>query len=143
MPLRGGVDHGVGHLTLGVLLLLLFLLAMRWPALAPGRAAHAVRIMLLLGLAFFGIGTVVEAIGPFGYEDDGLGAVNNLAALHDFGVLIGPLGLVLTMAGTVMSVGALLAGRRDVAGTRLFTLSVALAVVAVAAFVIGALVFGY
>ena len=81
--------------------------------------------------------------GAFGYADDGVGEVNNLTALHVIDVLLGPLGFVLTMAGACMSVGAVLANRRGVTGSWLFTMFVVLAIVAVAAFVLGALIFGY
>ena len=68
---------------------------------------------------------------------------NPITNLHDAGVIVGPLGIVLLIFGLV-STGALALGARlGVRDARWFGFAVALAAVAAAAFVIGGIVFGY
>lgn len=144
VPLSGNLDHAVGHLALGVPVAILFLWALRrWPALAPGRPAQIVRVLLLAGLALVASGLFVEAIGAFGYADDGYGVANSLAVLHDLGVGVWSLGFPLAMAGTIMSLGVVLAARRGHTDSRFMTVFVVCAVAAVVIFVAGALIFDY
>jgi hypothetical protein len=141
LPLSGNNDHAVGHFVLGVPILLLMVLAVRtWPA-PNGRAAVIARNVLLAGLGLWGGGLMIEGIGAYGY--DGNDRTSGLAVLHDLGVVIGPFGLVLTMAGAITSVGVDLAARRGAAGSRYFTAAVVLAAVVAVAFVAGGFIFGY
>lgn len=144
LPLSGSLDHAVGHLVLGVPVTILFVWAVRaWPALAPGRPAVIVRAVLLVGLALVAGGLVVEAVGAFGYGDDGYEVANDLAVLHDVGLGLWTIGFPLVMAGAVMSVGVVLSARRGVADSRLLTVLVIAAVACVVLFVAGGLIFGY
>jgi hypothetical protein len=96
------MDHAMGHLALGVPAVLLLVLALKtWPA-PSGRGARVGRTVLLAGLALFAGGLFIEAIGAFGYDD--FGETNDLATLHDIGVLIGPFAMALTIAGAIISV---------------------------------------
>ena len=142
LPLSGRSEHAVSHLALGVPVALLVVLAVKtWPAPVSGLPASLARKLLLVGLAFLGGGQLIEAIGAFGYDD--YDVRNGLAVFHEMGVLIGPLGIVLTMAGAIASFGVALAARRGAAGSHYVSAAVVLAAVAAVAFVVGAVIFGY
>jgi hypothetical protein len=143
LPLRGNVDHAAGHLSLAVPVLLLLVWALlRWPPAGAELAARIARGTLLAGLAIAGVGLVIEAVGAFGYADE-FAEANQLSVLHDIGVAVWPVGLLALMAGSVMSGGVEFARRRGAAGSRIVAGSVLLALVAVVAFIAGAIIFGY
>lgn len=143
LPVTGSSAHAVGHSALGVPVLLLLVVAIKtWPVPAGGRRAWIARSLLLAGLSVFGGGLLIEAIGAFGYNDADQ-QVNGLAVLHDIGVFLGPLGIVLSIAGAITSVGVAVAARRGAAGSRYVTAAVVLAAVAAVAFLAGGLIFGY
>ncbi len=144
VPLSGRADHAGLHLTLALPILTLLVLALRyWPASAPGRDGWIVRGTLLSGLAVYASGLLIEAVGAFGYRQDGVTKANNLVIVHDIGVAIGPVGFALTVAGAIMSAGLALASRRGAAGSRWLTGAIVVAAVAVLAFAVGGLIFGY
>lgn len=144
LPLQGNVEHAVGHLSLAVPILLLLVWALLlWPATGPEVAARLARGTVLLGLAIAGLGLVTEAIGAFGYPADQTSEANGLTVFHGVGVTMWPVGFVALMAGTILSSGVWLARRRGVAGSRIVTAAAAVALVAMVAFVAGALIFGY
>ncbi len=86
-------------------------------------------------------GQLFEAIGAFGYPDNG--PTNWLQNVHDAGVVIGPLGIVLLIFALIAT-GALLIGTRlGFRESRWFGITLVVAAVAAAMFVIGAFIFGY
>jgi hypothetical protein len=144
LPMSGNADHAGFHVALGVPLLVLLGLALTtWPSPGAHRAPRIVRIVLLVGIAVFAAGQLLEALGAFGYEDDGLGTANDLVLFHDLGVALGPAGFVLMLAGVIMSIGVGFAARRGRTDSRPLTVAVVVAIAAVAIFEIGALIFGY
>lgn len=144
VPMNGTVEHFSQHLVLGLPLLLLLVLALGWwPRPAPEFAARLARGVLVAGLAIAGVGVLAEAIGAFGFTANGYGRANALADLHDVAVLVWPLGLVLVMAGAILTAGVLLAARRGASGSRMVTIAAVVAVVAAVAFVAGGLILGY
>jgi hypothetical protein len=102
LPLSTNMDHAMGHIALAVPALLLLVLAVKtWPT-PRVRGALVGRIVLLVGLALFAGGLLIEATGAFGYRD--YGDDTGLTNLHDIGVLIGPFAIALTIAGALISV---------------------------------------
>ena len=144
VPMSGNAEHLSAHLALGVPLLLLLALAlMRWPPPRPELSSRLARATLLAGLAVAGLGLLIEAVGALGYSEDRSERANALASLHDVGVAVWPLGFVLVMVGTIMSVAVSLAARRGAAGSRIVKTGAVVAIIAVTAFIVGAFVFGY
>jgi hypothetical protein len=144
LPLSGNAEHAGLHLAGAVPALVLLLLAARtWPATTT-RAATISRRLLLAGLAVIGLALVTEALGAFGYsESNDYEPVNGLATLHDVAVPLSPVGVVLVMTGTILSIGVHVATRRGAAQARYLTVVVVLAVAAAVAFVAGGLILGY
>lgn len=144
LPLRGNVDHAVGHLSLAVpILLLLGWALLWWPPAGPEVAARLSKATVLAGLALAGLALVTEAVGAFGYASDQVSEANDLSVLHDIGVALWPVGFVVLIAGAVMSGGVGLARRRGAANSRIVAGSIVLALVAVVAFIAGGLILGY
>lgn len=143
MPLRETVDHAAGHLSVAVpVLLLLTCVLLWWPPAGPELATRVARATFVAGLAIGGLGLVTEAIGALGYAANQDSEANDLTTFHDIGVAVWPVGFMVFLAGAIMSGGAGLAQRHG-ANPKLVAGSVILAVVAVAAFFVGALIFGY
>jgi hypothetical protein len=144
LPLAGNVDHAIGHLALAVpLLLLLAAVVFTWPPFGVGPTARWVRTLLLVALGAFGGGLLLEAVGAFGYTEDGVGRANRLAVLHDIGVVVWSSGFILTVVAAILAVAVSIADRRGAGRSRFLTITVALAILVVVAFEVGALVFGY
>lgn len=142
LPLGENAEHAGGHLAIGTPLLLLLVWAiLRWPPPGPEFASRLARGALLTGFGVASAGLVIEAVGAFGYAD-GFGATNSLS-LHDVGVALWPVGFVAMMVGATMSVGVALAKRCGAVGSRVLNWAMVVALMGVAAFVLGALVFGY
>jgi len=144
IPFQGNADHGVGHWSLALPVLVLGgLILLSWPPLAPGLTARVVRWALIVGLGIFGFGQVVEGLGAFAYQEDGLSRANDLVELHAFGVGMTATGFTPLLAGFIMTGGIVLADRRGAAGSKVLLWSVVAAMAAVVAFEVGALIFGY
>ena len=134
VPLSENVEHAAGHVSLALPALLLLTSVLRWwPPAGPHLATRVARATFVAGLAIGGLGLVAEAIGAF---------ADDLSTFHDIGVAVWPIGFILFLAGAITSAGAGLAQRHG-ANPKLVSGSVIVAVVAVAAFVVGALIFGY
>lgn len=142
MPLREDVDHAAGHLAVAVpVLLLLTWVLLWWPPAGPVLATRVARGTLVAGLAIAGLGLVAESIGALDVGQSTLEA-NGLPSFHDVGVALWPAGFVVLLTGGITSSGAGFAHRRG-GNPVLVAGSVILAVVATAAFILGALIFGY
>lgn len=72
LPLGSQGEHFAGHFSVGVTVSL-FLLAVLWgwPRPSADQMRSMARRLLIAGLALFGIGQLLEAVGAFGYRDDG------------------------------------------------------------------------
>jgi hypothetical protein len=142
LPLGDNTSHAASHLAVGVPSAILFVLAVAiWPSPRQGRAGSLTRIGLLLGLGLFSMASLAEAVGAFGFDQ--YRRTSDLTVLHDVGVAVGPIGLLLTLAATIVSVGVAAAARRQAAGSRTTTAAAIVAMLSVAALVVGGLLFGY
>jgi hypothetical protein len=100
LSLSANMDHATGHLALGIPALLLLVLAVTtWPA-PSGRDERVVRTLFVVGLAVFGGGSVLEAIGAFGY-DDYTDRDNGLTNLHGIAQVVVAFGFALTLGGAI------------------------------------------
>jgi hypothetical protein len=143
LSLSGNESHFLLHLVVALpVLVLVWLVATSTPRARRSPAARWARSLLLTGLSLFGGGALIEATGAFGYTDSDRRA-NDLALLHSVGVAVTPLGIVLTLAGTVTSCAVAVAARRGAADSRYAAAGVVLAAVAAVAFVAGGMIFGY
>jgi len=107
----------------------------------PDDLAHRLRWALLGGLSLTLIGQTLEAVGAFGDTENG--PRNALDSLHDLGVIVGPLGILLLIFALVAAGALALANRFGFRETRWFAAGLGVAALAAAAFVVGAFVFGY
>ena len=107
----------------------------------PNGLARRLRWALLAGLSVTLLGQLLEAIGAFGYPDDR--PTNALEKLHDLGIVIGPVGLVLLIFALVAAGALALATRFGFRESRWLGVALGVAALAAAAFVVGAFVFGY
>ena len=103
--------------------------------------ARRLRWALLGGLAITLIGQTLEAIGALGDTENG--PRDAFDGLHDLGIIIGPLGILLLIFALVAAGALALANRFGFRETRWFGAGLGVAALAAAAFVIGALAFGY
>jgi hypothetical protein len=91
LPLDSEGEHFAGHFLVGFpVLLVLVAVLWAWPRPSADRTSRMARSVLVVGLAMFGGGQVVEGVGAFGY--DGHDRVNALAGLHNLGFAVGLLG---------------------------------------------------
>ena len=100
-----------GHATLHALVALVALLpalaiAWRWPA--AGLASRAP----VLGLLALAVAQLTESLGAFGYGPDNDTRINGMVALHDLGLGLTALGLMLAVAGFAIGI-AVAASRRQ------------------------------
>lgn len=131
-------SHGVGIVAAGLFLALVLTM---WPRPRADLTSRGVRHTLLLGIAIFLAGQILEAAGAFGY--DGYRRVGRLARLHDVGVILGPAGLLLALAGFGLTVLLVFAGRMNILGSRWITYGFIAIILAVIAFLVGGFIFGY
>ncbi len=97
------IEHTAGHTALAVPLLVLVVAAVRlWPAPRPTLSARRARLLIVAGLAVVSLGQLCEALGAFGYADDER-THPLLATLHDIGVLVGPVGLLVVTVGVALT----------------------------------------
>lgn len=102
------VEHAQYHAILALATLLPALLI----AVRRGAQPTVVSTAPIVGLAILAVTQLVESVGGLGYGPDNDTRVNGLAAFHDIGVGITPIGLVAALVGVVVGVGVL-AGRRS------------------------------
>lgn len=134
-------EHAVGHAVMGVPFLLLLVLVLTvWPAPPPTRLGRTGRVVLIVGLAAVGGGSLGEAVGALGYADPG--SIQALQAAHDIGVLVTIAGIPLLFLGVVLSIAAAAVWRGWVHRKR-FWGAVAVFIVLVAAYLAGAMIFGF
>ncbi|MFP5370785.1 MAG: hypothetical protein ACLGI3_08560 [Actinomycetes bacterium] len=143
LPLRGNDAHAASHLAVAVPAGLLLALARRtWPPPAV-RAEVLSRGVFLLGLGLVGGGMVLEAIGAYGYEEDGGRRIEELTTLHSVAVPFGGMGLLLTVLGGILIAGVQLAASRGRVQPRYLTGVVVVVLVAVAVYFGGVFFFGF
>lgn len=141
-PIGNEGQHSVSHLGPGIAAFLLVLASrVVWPPPADDAASRRARTAVVIGLGVFAVGQIVEAIGAFGYR--GNARVSSLAALHDVGVVLGPMGLLVTLGGIVVSAGVAVARRRGGLSSRALAAALAAAVAVVATYVVAGIVLGF
>jgi hypothetical protein len=98
--------HAVFHalVALGTLLPALGI-AWRWPEAGLASRAPA------LGLFAFAVAQLVESLGAFGYGPDNAERINGMVVLHDLGLGLTAVGMVVALAGIVVGI-AVAANRR-------------------------------
>ena len=123
LPLGGEREHFGGHVAVGLPVLLVLLAVLwAWPRPSADRTGRMARWVLVVGLAMFGGGQVVEGVGAFGYS--GNDRENALAGLHDLGFGVGTLGFLVAVAGALLSVLVAVARRLDAVDPRLVSYTV-------------------
>jgi len=119
LPLDVKGEHAALHLAIAVPVLILLALALTvWPPFPSGRATRVGRALFLFGLAVYGGGLVIEAVGAFGYEASGENTTNDLVVAHDVGLVVVPTGLVLALLGAIIVLGVAAAAQSGTAGSR-------------------------
>ncbi len=131
-------SHGVGILAGGLFLAIVLTM---WPRARADAVSRGARYILLVGIGVFLAGQILEAAGAFGYS--GYRRIGGLARLHDVGVILGPAGLLLALAGFGLTVVLVVAERMNILGSRWITYGFIAVIVAVIAFLLGGLIFGY
>ena len=133
-------SHFGYHLAASIVLGGIVLWSGRWTQ-PPDELARRLRWALLAGLAVTLIGQSLEAIGAFGYPDNR--PTNALENLHNLGVIVGPLGLLLLIFALVAAGALTLGTRLGFRQSRWFGVALGVAALAAGAFVVGAIIFGY
>ncbi len=135
-------QHVLSHTGPGIAALFLVAASRRmWPPPAASRPSRVSRTVLVIGLALFGVGQIVEAVGAFGYS--GNTRVSNLALVHDVGVVLSPVGLLVTLAGATASGFVTVAGRHGELKRSTVKVGVIAAVAVVVAYVVAGIVLGF
>jgi hypothetical protein len=105
------VEHAVSHALFGSVMALLLVAALQvWPPPRATSLARAGRVLLAAGLAVFTLGQFVEGSGAFGYDGD-TRVRPTVALLHDIGLVVGMVGLLVVAAGIVVALLATAAQR--------------------------------
>ena len=98
--------HFAMHFIMAIVVLLLALVRFRRSP-KPTRIGRLGRITLVTGLALFGVATLVEAIGAFGYLGDA-NANKLLTSFHDVSYFLALPGMFITMIGVALGLISLL-----------------------------------
>ena len=94
----------------------------------------------VVGLVALAVAMLVESVGALGFGPDGYGRVNDLVVLHDLGLLLTPLAMIVMVVALAISAGAVI--WRRAAGSnaaRATAVLVGLVVVAMGLFLIATL----
>lgn len=121
--------------------LLLALIIRLWPPVSADFRSRAARSLLGFGAAAFLLGQLLEVIGAFGYDANT--QTSALARLHEVGVLVSPIGLLLAVAGAGGATALGVLGRLNLLGSRWVTYGFITVAAAVILFLLGGLIFGY
>jgi hypothetical protein len=98
-------EHAVGHGAMALpFVILVVLVQVVWPAPPPTSLGRAGRVVLVVGLAAFGGGAALEAVGALGYTEPEPNAA--LSALHDIGVYVTLAGLPILLLGVILSIAS-------------------------------------
>lgn len=125
---------GIGATFLGVAIRRL------WPAPAE-TGSQTSRTALTIGLVLFAVGQIVEAAGAFGYR--GNTPVSSLATLHDVGVRLTPVALLVILGGLAAAMFGAVAARRGALKPNALKIAAVVAVAAAVAYVAAGIVFGF
>ncbi len=142
LPIRDEWQHAVSHLGPGIAALFLIVASrLAWPTAPDNRLSRVARRVLVTGVAIFATGQIVEAAGAFGYS--GNARVSSISRLHDVGVLLSPVGLLVTLAGLTSSVFVGVSRRRGAVKPSTIAVAVLVAVVVVVTYVVAGILFGF
>lgn len=134
--------HLSSHLAGAVPVLALVVVAWRaWPPPVADRYGRPTRAIVVVGLLVGGLAQLLEGLGAFGF--DGNDRIGWLAGLHDVGLGVGVLGLLILMFGIGLAVLVGLARRMGWIESRWMPALIGIAVLGVVAFVAGSFIFGY
>jgi hypothetical protein len=101
--LSSEAEHASGHAVLAMPLLSLIGFALwRWPAPRPRPGAVRARGVIVGGLGIVCAGQLLEAIGAWAFDGDAR-VRPTLAILHDLGIVVGPLGLLVVGCGITLA----------------------------------------
>lgn len=140
-PVGDEWQHALAHVGPGVSATFLIVAIRRlWPA-PTDTASRAARTVLTVGLALFAAGQIVEAAGAFGYR--GNTRVSGMARLHDVGVVLTPVGLLVILAGVAAVLFVTIAARRGALKPSTIKIAIVVAVAAAVAYVIAGIVLGF
>ena len=112
VPALLGLPLAVGHAQFHALFALVVLVPAAVIVLRGGDRPTLASTIPVAGLATLALAQLVESVGGLGYGPDNDGRVNGLAAFHDLGLALMPLGLGAALLGVTAGVGVLV-GRRS------------------------------
>lgn len=96
-------QHFGQHFSIGAGFAVLLIFSQRtWPVARQG-AEHLLRRGLVIGFTFVLIGSVLEAIGAFGFglDSDRVTTNRTLYGVHNIGLYFGPLGILAILVGLI------------------------------------------
>lgn len=111
VPALLALPLAVGHAQFHALFALAVLVPAALVALGRGDRPTMASTAPVVGLAALAVAQLVESVGGLGYGPDNDGRVNGLAAFHDLGLAVMPLGLGAALIGVTAGAGFLV-GRR-------------------------------
>lgn len=112
LPALLALPLAVGHAQFHALFALAVLAPAFAIALRRGNGPNLAATAPVAGLATLALAQLVESVGGLGYGPDNDARVNGLAAFHDIGLAVMPLGLGAALVGVTAGVGVLV-GRRS------------------------------
>ncbi|PFG40991.1 hypothetical protein ATJ97_3536 [Georgenia soli] len=136
LSLSPAAAHAAGHLAVGLPLLGLLVLVLRYWPLRPGLLARVARGTLVTGLALASFGLVAEAVGAFGLDTDGQPATG-LATLHEVSNAVWVVGLLAVGVSGLLTSVDLLAQAHGLESSRALAVAGVVVVLAVTVFAVG------
>lgn len=136
LSLSPGAAHAAAHLAVGLPLLALLVLVLRYWPLRPGRLARVARGTLVTGLALAASGLLAGAAGAFGSADDGRPA-GGLATVQEVSDAVWVVGLLAVGVSGLLTSVDLLAQAHGLESSRALAVAGVVVVLAVTAFAVG------
>ena len=135
LSLSPGAAHAAGHLAVGLPLLALLVLVLRYWPLRPGLLARVARGTLVTGLVLASFGLLVEAVADLALGTDGQPA--GLATLHQLSNAVWVVGLLAVGVSGLLTSVDLLAQAHGLESSRALAVAGVVVVLAVTVFAVG------
>jgi hypothetical protein len=143
LPLRPDPAYAARHLAVGLPLLVLLVLVVRYWPVRPGMLARVARGALVTGLTLASFGLLAEGVGAFGLGANGYTTADGPAMVHELTTAVWIVGLSAVGVSALLTSVDLLAQAHGLESSRALRVAGVVVVLTVTAFAVGGMLLGY